>query len=207
MPNFEVLDAKIASALNRIIHNIQFKRKVSLEEQKAQKEDRFLRGRQIAYLTYEYFRVTGANDSVENHADLFTIALRNDDLQEFDSKWGGILLSMRKIPSDDILGGLCNLRLRESEKLKTALELYNMDSSEENWTWLSQIEDNGAKKYRTESTNQEFWSHKRKLWKKLRGQESGDETAWTKNSRIWLAVESQRAVFQRRQLQFPSRYQ
>ena len=45
MPNFEVLDAKIASALNRIIHNTQFKRKVSLEEQKAQKEDRFLRGR------------------------------------------------------------------------------------------------------------------------------------------------------------------
>ena len=35
MPNFEVLDAKIASALNRIIHNTQFKRKVSLEEQKA----------------------------------------------------------------------------------------------------------------------------------------------------------------------------
>ena len=34
MPNFEVLDAKIASALNIIIHNTQFKRKVSLEEQK-----------------------------------------------------------------------------------------------------------------------------------------------------------------------------
>ena len=110
MPNFEVLDAKIASALNRIIHNTQFKRKVSLEEQKAQKEDRFLRGRHIAYLIYEYFRVTGANDSVENYADLFTIALRNDDIQEFDSKWDGILLSMTQIPSDDILEGLYKLR-------------------------------------------------------------------------------------------------
>ena len=39
MPNFEVLDARIASALNKIIHNSQFKRRVSLEEQKAQKED------------------------------------------------------------------------------------------------------------------------------------------------------------------------
>ena len=85
MPNFDVLDAKIASILNRIIHNSHFKRRVSLEEQKAQKEDRFLRGRQIAYLIYEYFQVTGANDSVENHADLFTIGLRNDDIQEFDS--------------------------------------------------------------------------------------------------------------------------
>ena len=127
MPNFEVLDAKIASALNRIIHNTQFKRKVSLEEQKAQKEYRFLRGRQIAYLIYEYFRVTGANDSVENYADLFTIVLRNDDVQEFDSKWDGILLSMTQIPSDDILEGLYKLRIRESEKLKTVLELYNME--------------------------------------------------------------------------------
>ena len=43
-PDFEVLDAKIAAALNRIIHNTRFKKKVSLEEMKVQKEDRFLRG-------------------------------------------------------------------------------------------------------------------------------------------------------------------
>ena len=35
MPNFEVLDARIASALNRIIHNSRFKRRISLEEQKS----------------------------------------------------------------------------------------------------------------------------------------------------------------------------
>ena len=112
MPNFEVLDARIASALNNIIHSARFKRKVSLEEQKAQKQDRFLRGRQIAYLIYDYFRVTGAHDSVENYDDLFTISLRNDDIQEFDSKWDGILLK---------------LRIRESEKLKTVLELYDLE--------------------------------------------------------------------------------
>ena len=154
MPNFEVLDAKIASALNRIIHNTQFKRKVRLVEQKAKKEDRFLRGRQIACLIYEYFQVTGANDSVENYAELFTVGLRNDDIQEFDSKWDGILLSMKKIPSDDIL---YKLRMRESEKLKTVLELYKYgDSSEESWTYLSQIEDNGEKKYRAEFENEEL---------------------------------------------------
>ena len=37
MPNFEVLDARIASALNKIIHNSQFKRRISLEEQKGPK--------------------------------------------------------------------------------------------------------------------------------------------------------------------------
>ena len=115
MPNFEVLDARIASALKKIIHNSHFKRRISLEEQKAQKEDRFLRGRQIAHLIYEQFRVTGTDNSVENYTDLFTIALRNDDIQEFDSKWDGILLSMTKIPPDDILEGLYKLRIRESE--------------------------------------------------------------------------------------------
>ena len=64
MPNFEVLDARIASALNKIIHNSHFKRRISLDEQKAQKQDRFLRGRQIACLIYGYFRVIGVNDSV-----------------------------------------------------------------------------------------------------------------------------------------------
>ena len=128
MPDFEVLDARIASALNKIIHNSHFKRNISLEEQKAQKEDRFLRGRQVAYLIYEYFRVTGANDSVENYADLFTISLRSDDIQEFDSKWDGILLCMTKIPPDDILEGLYKLRLRESDKLKTVLELYDLET-------------------------------------------------------------------------------
>ena len=115
MPNFEVLDARIASALNKIIHNSIFKRRISLEEQKAQKQDRFLRGREIAYLIYEYFRVTGANDSVENYADLFTIVLRNDDIQEFDSQWDENSLRTTQIPSDDILEGLYKLRIRESE--------------------------------------------------------------------------------------------
>ena len=54
-PNFEMLDARIASALNKIIQNSYFKKKVSLEERQAQKEDRFLRGRQIAYMIYDYF--------------------------------------------------------------------------------------------------------------------------------------------------------
>ena len=51
MPDFEVLDARIASTLNKIIQNTRFKNEVSLEETKAHKDDRFLRGRQIAYLT------------------------------------------------------------------------------------------------------------------------------------------------------------
>ena len=77
------------------------------------KQDHFLRGRQIACLIYDHFRVTGSHDSVENCAGLFAVVLRNDGVREFDSKWDGILLSMTKIPHDDILEGLYKLRIRD----------------------------------------------------------------------------------------------
>ena len=76
-PIFEMLDAKIASALNMIIQNSHFKKKVSLEEHKVQKEDRFQRGRQIAFIICDYSRVTGAHDTVLDYADLLTSIFRN----------------------------------------------------------------------------------------------------------------------------------
>ena len=106
MPIFEVLNARTSSVLDKIIHISHFKRRICLEERKTLKQDSFLSGRQIAYLIYDHFRVTGTHDSVENYTDLFTIVLRNDVFQEFDSKWDGILLSMTKIPPDDIFEGL-----------------------------------------------------------------------------------------------------
>ena len=126
-PNFGMLDAKIASALNKIIQNSHFKKKVSLEEQKAQKEDRFLRGRQIAFMIYDNFRVTGVHDTALDYADLFSVTLHDDNIQEFDIRWDEVLLYMSKIPSDDVLERLYKLRIRESEQLKTVLEFYEME--------------------------------------------------------------------------------
>ena len=75
MPNFAVLDARNASALNRIIHNSHFKKKkVSLEEQKPQKRTAFSEeDRSLFWSTST--SVTGANDSVENYADLIYYCL------------------------------------------------------------------------------------------------------------------------------------
>ena len=85
MRNFEVLDNSNERSVWR--------------NKKPKKRTAFFRGRQIAYVIYEYFRVTGANDSVENYADLFTISLRNDDIQEFDSKCDGIFIVYDENPT------------------------------------------------------------------------------------------------------------
>ena len=38
------------------------------------------------------FRVTGAHDSVLDYADLFSITLRDDNVQEFDARWDEFLI-------------------------------------------------------------------------------------------------------------------
>ena len=48
-------------------------------------------------------------------------------MQEFDSKWDGIFIVYDEIPPDDVLEGLYKLRIGESEKLKTVLELHDLE--------------------------------------------------------------------------------
>ena len=51
-PDFEMLDAMTASALKKLLNTqSNFRKRVIVEEQRAQNSDRFLRGRQIAYTT------------------------------------------------------------------------------------------------------------------------------------------------------------
>ena len=201
--NLKCCTRRIASALNKIMQNSYFKKKVSLEEQKAQKEDRFLRGRQIAYMIYEYFQVTGAHDAVLDYADLFSIILRNDDVQEFDTRWDEILLSMTKIPPDDILESLHKLRIRESDQLKTVLELYDMEIHQK----PSRPDD---QKLKTMVKRRKDQKHR------LRNFDARNEKIETgavvtsrrrlggieKRKRNLLSVESKRAVFERRPMQF-----
>ena len=44
--------------------HVHFRKRVSVEEQRAQKDDRFLRRRHIAYIIYEHFRAIGACEAV-----------------------------------------------------------------------------------------------------------------------------------------------
>ena len=97
--NFEMLDAKIASALEKSILN-SCSTKVSLSEQEAQLGDRLLRGRQIAFMIYEYIRVTGAHEPVLDYSDLFRITLHGDNIQDSDTRWDQALCCLQvKCPS------------------------------------------------------------------------------------------------------------
>ena len=71
-PDYDMLDAIIASALKNLLdRHVHFRRRVSIEEQDAQKYNRFLRVRQIAEMIYKIFRLTGAYEAAQGLSDLF----------------------------------------------------------------------------------------------------------------------------------------
>ena len=95
-PDFGMLDAMIASALKKFINTQSILPKKSKCRRATSSLFRpILRGRQIAYMIYEYFSATGAYETVQGLADLFAMTLKNDDIQDFDVRWDHALLSER----------------------------------------------------------------------------------------------------------------
>ena len=71
---------------------------------------------------------------------------------------------MSKIPPDDILEGLYKFRIRESETLKTVLELYDLEIHQKKLgPDYHRLKSMVHKKYRAEFENDEFWRQKWKL--------------------------------------------
>ena len=123
-PDFDMIAAVIASALKKLINTQStFRKRVNAEEQRAQISHRFSRGRQNAYMIYEYFRASGAYETVQGFTDLFTLSLHKDDVQDFDVRWDHALLSASEMPPDPILEGLYESKLQNSVQLRTMMTL------------------------------------------------------------------------------------
>ena len=60
---------------------------------------RFLRGKQIAFMICDDFRVTGAHDTTSDYADLLSVALRDDNVQEFDTRWDEVFFIFEEDPT------------------------------------------------------------------------------------------------------------
>ena len=108
---FEMLDAKIASALQKIVSSVPFRRRDSVEEQRAQKYDRFLRGRQFSYMIYDCFRATGAYDAAQGQSDQFGTRLHDDGVQDFDTRWDQAPLAASEITYRDGPGRFIQVKI------------------------------------------------------------------------------------------------
>ena len=119
--------AMMAAALNRCYDDqTHFWKKISVEEQRAQKDHRFLREKQIAYSIYEYFRPTGVM-RFKGLSGLFSIEVENDDIPDFDLRWEQALLLTIDPQSDKVLEGLYVSKLQDSSQGHTIMEIYNQE--------------------------------------------------------------------------------
>ena len=173
-PNFELFDARTASSLNKIIQNSDFKKKVSLEEQKAQRIGFYEEDRSLSWSTTIFDLLEPMIQywiTLTFSLSLFSMLM----LGEFDTRWDEVLLSMTKIPSDDCLESLHKLRIHKSDQLKTVFELY--DKSKDIDAQLSEVEDDGEKEHRSETSISKFRRQKRENWDRSSGYES-QEIMW-----------------------------
>ena len=63
IPDFEVLESTIASALKKLL-TADFKRRLYMEQQEAKQNRRFLKGRQIAHVIHDHFKISGTGDAL-----------------------------------------------------------------------------------------------------------------------------------------------
>ena len=116
----------MAAALKKCYDKLtHFRKQVSIEEQRAQKNDRFLRGRQIAFMIHDHFLSTGFYEEIQSLSGLFSIQLENDDIQDFDLRWEQASLFRSDPPSDKNLEGRYLSKLQDSSQLQTIMALYN----------------------------------------------------------------------------------
>ena len=85
-------------------------------------------------MIYEYFRATGAHETVQGLADLVSMTLQNDDVKDFDVRLDDALLSVSEMPSDPIVEGLDQSKLQNSGQPRTVMALYDQEVARNEWT-------------------------------------------------------------------------
>ena len=71
-------------------------------------------------------------EAVHGLADLVSMTLQNDDVQDFDVRWDHALLSVNDMPPDVILEEFLKSKLQDSVQLQTVLALYDQETARNN---------------------------------------------------------------------------
>ena len=151
------------------------------------------------------FSLNSCCQSGRSHADLFSVTLRDDDVQEFDTRWDEVPLPMSRIPSDDVLESLYKLRIRESDQLKTVSELYDTGIHQKiSMPNYQKLKTMVKRSYRSETQIAKLWRQTRENRDKSSEQESkGIKWRWWRKKSL-LPMERKTAVFGGIPVQFPA---
>ena len=78
-------------------------------------------------MIYEYFRATGACEAVQGLAELVSMTLHNDDVQDFDDRWDHTQISVSEMHRQDCASQNyripLNFGLRRLRKIKILFDI------------------------------------------------------------------------------------
>ena len=61
-------------------------------------------GRQVAWMIYEYSKVSDTVESVLDLNEIWKVELKSDIVQSIITRWDEIIIAMKKQPDDEMLG-------------------------------------------------------------------------------------------------------
>ena len=145
-----------------------------------------------SYEEDEYFRATGACETVQGLADLVSMTLQNDDVQDFDVRWDHAPLAVSEMPSDPMLEGLYKSKSQNSAQLRTVMTLCDQEVARNNGTQnYQQLENCSETSYWSDAEKSEFESPERCCGTGFNHQESKRKQSqcWKESGRVF-SVES-----------------
>jgi hypothetical protein len=125
--HFSALDAKLAEAINVIIlaRTDDLTRQINNMKESFVKSRRVrMKGRQMLFLVYAYYRVDPSSGVLFEVEDLGNAELHQDKLAEFLAVWDNILIHMRRDPDADLKTALFLKEVKKPHKMKEHVKNY-----------------------------------------------------------------------------------
>ena len=77
----------------------------------------------IAWMIYDFFKISGDNEAILDFRDLSEVQLKNDNVQAFDTKWSEVSSAAIDRATDNVLEICARCKLKKSEDLKYLLQV------------------------------------------------------------------------------------
>ena len=85
---------------------------------------RVVRGRQVLFMSEQYFRTNEEAGALYGTEDLLKIHLVNDDLSTFIRNWDAVIAGMKHMPDNNTLKGIFMREIRKIKRMEYDLKVY-----------------------------------------------------------------------------------
>jgi hypothetical protein len=127
---FESVNTKLAAGLHRIFHG-EFHRKVNILEDKAEKLNKMLNGRQLTWLMYQHFKASALGGHIYDFKDLCLLELKGDNIQGLVNDFEATIEGMADVPNNTVLEWFLFIQLEASVQFEPTMALHKLQMTQQ----------------------------------------------------------------------------